>query len=223
MNNPIDDEDESSYDDIENRTANVETNTLDTMATPTLIDDKWACSFCTYFNFAVAQRCTMCRQAKISTINTASGDIYQLNTSSDFQIQQDQAQQQQQQQQIPATYIDSVEKWPCDQCTFLNYPRAIRCTQCGSYRLIGTSRVSSVQSSSDINTNERISLPPSTADSRLIAQRLRKWSCSRCTTDSKSIGEKENNNNNNNKHANANVLDERIKNRASFFFFILFC
>jgi len=138
-------------------------------------------------------------------------------------IQQDQAQQQQQQQQIPATYIDSVEKWPCDQCTFLNYPRAIRCTQCGSYRLIGTSRVSSVQSSSDINTNERISLPPSTADSRLIAQRLRKWSCSRCTTDSKSIGEKENNNNNNNKHANANVLDERIKNRASFFFFILFC
>lgn len=180
MNNPIDDGDESSCDDIENRTENVETHTLDSMATPTLIDDKWACSGCTYLNFAVAQKCTMCRQAKTSTINTASGDIYQLNASSDFQIQQDQAQQ----QQIPATYIDSVEKWPCDQCTFLNYPRAIRCTQCGSCRLIGTSRVSSIQSSSvDINTNERISLPPSTADSRLIAQRLRKWSCSRCTTD----------------------------------------
>ncbi|CAF4918250.1 unnamed protein product [Rotaria sp. Silwood1] len=180
MNNLIDDEDDdSTFDDIEHRRENVETHSSHIMATTTLIDDKWSCSVCTYFNFAVAQKCTMCRQPKIITTNAASADIYQLNASSESSTQQEQAQQ-----QIPATYIDSVEKWPCDQCTFLNYPRAIRCTQCGSYRLIGTSRLSPVQLLSiDTNTNERISPPSSIADTRLVAQRLRKWTCTRCTTD----------------------------------------
>lgn len=145
----------------------------------TLIDDKWACSVCTYLNYTIAHRCTMCRQLRVTNI-AASADIYLLNASSDGSKQAEQAQQ-----QIPATYIDSVEKWPCDQCTFLNYPRAIRCTQCGSYRIIGTSRVSPVQQSFDTQPSERISPQPSITDSRLIAQRLRKWSCSRCTTDSK--------------------------------------
>jgi ubiquitin thioesterase ZRANB1 len=180
MHNPIDEDDDSSIDDIEHRNENVEKHSSNTMATTTLIDDKWSCSVCTYSNFAVAQKCTICRHAKITTMNAASADIYQLNASSESNTQQEQAQQ-----QIPATYIDSVEKWSCDQCTFLNYPRAVRCTQCGSYRLIGTSRVSPVQLSIDTNTNERISPPPSIVDARRIAQHLRKWTCSRCTTDSK--------------------------------------
>lgn len=181
MNNPIDDDDDdSSFDEIEHRNENVEANSSNTMTTTTLIDDKWSCPVCTYLNFAVAQKCTMCRQQKTTTMNAASADIYQLNASSESNAQQEQAQQ-----QIPATYIDSVEKWPCDQCTFLNYPRAVRCTQCGSSRLIGRSRVSPVQPSIDTNTNERISPPPSITDSRVIAQRLRKWTCTRCTTDSK--------------------------------------
>jgi len=185
MSNPIDDDDDSSFDDIEHRDDNVERNSSNTMATTTLIDDKWSCSVCTYLNFAVAQKCTMCRQPKTTTMNTASADIYQLNASSESNTQQEQAQQ-----QILATYIDSVEKWPCDQCTFLNYPRAVRCTQCGSYRLIGISRVSPVQPPVDTNTTERISPPPSITDARLIAQRLRKWTCTRCTTDSKLKKEK---------------------------------
>ncbi|CAF0747883.1 unnamed protein product [Adineta ricciae] len=180
MNNPADDDDDdSSIDDFEHRNENSETNSANPTATTTIIEDKWACSICTYLNFAVAQKCTMCRQPKLTTVNAASADIYQLNASSESNTQQEQAQQ----QQIPATYIDSVEKWPCDQCTFLNYPRAVRCTQCGSYRIIGTSRVSPVQPSIDANVNERISPPASTADSRRIAQRLRKWTCNRCTTD----------------------------------------
>ncbi|CAF0730820.1 unnamed protein product [Rotaria sordida] len=179
MNNLIDDEDDDSiFDDIEHRHENDATNSSNIMAATTLIDDKWACSVCTYLNFAVAPKCTMCRQPKITTIYAAAADIYQLNASSESNAQQEQAQQ-----QIPATYIDSVEKWPCDQCTFLNYPRAIRCTQCGSYRLIGTSRFSPVQPSIDTNTNERISPPPSSADTRLVSQRLKKWTCTRCTTD----------------------------------------
>jgi ubiquitin thioesterase ZRANB1 len=193
MSNPIDDDDDSSFDDIEHRDENVERNSSNTMATTTLIDDKWSCSVCTYLNFAVAQKCTMCRQPKTTTMNTASADIYQLNASSESNTHQEQAQQ-----QILATYIDSVEKWPCDQCTFLNYPRAVRCTQCGSYRLIGISRVSPVQPPVDTNTTERISPPPSITDARLIAQRLRKWTCTRCTTDSKLKKEK-------------NVLENKIR------------
>lgn len=175
-----DEDDNSTYDDYENHHENVETSTLDTMAATTLIDDKWSCPVCTYFNFAVAQKCTMCRQSRVTTTNSASADIYQLSASSESSTQQEQAQQ-----QIPATYIDSVEKWSCDQCTFLNYPRAIRCTQCGSCRLIGSSRLSPVQPLVDTNANERLSPPLSITETRVVAQRLRKWSCSRCTTDSK--------------------------------------
>lgn len=175
-----DDDDEITFDDIEHHQNTVVPTDSSNSPATTLIEDKWACPSCTYFNFAVAQRCTMCRQARVATMNEASADIYQLNIPSETHSQAEQAQQ-----QIPATYIDSVEKWPCDQCTFLNYPRAIRCTQCGSYRLIGTSRLSPVLQPSIENPigNERISPPPSVADSRLIAQRLRKWCCSRCTTD----------------------------------------
>ena len=183
MSNPIDDDHESTLDDIEQRHEVVQPNSSNTMAATTLVDDKWSCSGCTYLNFAVAEKCTMCRQSKIIMMDEASADIYQLNASSESSSQVDQAQQ-----QIPATYIDSVEKWPCDQCTFLNYPRAVRCTQCGTCRRIGTARLSPVQQqqpSADTNTNERISPPPSVADARLIAQRMRKWTCHRCTTDSK--------------------------------------
>jgi ubiquitin thioesterase ZRANB1 len=187
MSNPIDEDDDSSFDNIKHRNENVETNSSNTMATTALVGNKWLCPVCTYLNFAVAHKCTMCRQAKLTTMDAASADIYQLNTSSESNTQQEQAQQ-----QIPVTYIDSVEKWPCDQCTFLNYPRAVRCTQCGSSRLIRTARVPPVQPSVDINTNERISPPPSNADARLISQRLRKWTCSRCTTDSKFYKQKKN-------------------------------
>ena len=181
MSNSINDDDnDAPFDDIEHRHDNVEPNSSDTVATTTLIDDKWSCPVCTYLNFAVAQKCTMCRQPKIITMDAASSDIYQLNLPLETNAQVEQAQQ-----QIPATYIDSVEKWPCEQCTFLNYPRAIRCTQCGSYRLIGAARVSPVQPPIDTNTNERISPPPSIGDSRVVAHRLRKWTCNKCTTDSK--------------------------------------
>jgi ubiquitin thioesterase ZRANB1 len=182
MNNRVnvDADDDAPFDHVEHRQENVQGSLLNTMTTATIIDDKWSCSVCTYLNFAVAQKCTMCRQSKITTMDAASADIYQLNLPSEANTSEEQAQQ-----QIPATYIDSVEKWTCDQCTFLNYPRAIRCTQCGSYRNFGSTRVSPVQLSIDTNTNERISPPPSLTDARFVAQRLRKWSCSKCTTDSK--------------------------------------
>lgn len=182
MNKPIDENDDSTFNEIaHHQSDDGETNSSSIMAATTLIDDKWCCSVCTYLNFAVAQKCTMCRQPKIATINAASADIYQLSASSEANTQEEQAQQ----QQIPATYIDSVEKWSCDQCTFHNYPRAVRCTQCGSYRLIGTSRLSPVQPLVDTSANDRVSPPPSISDTRHVAHRLRKWTCSRCTTDSK--------------------------------------
>ena len=177
MSNSInDDEDEGSLD---HNNPNLQENSKNELTATTLIEDKWPCPTCTYLNFAVAHRCTMCRHPRAS-IDAASADIYQFNASSESNTQAEQAQQ-----HIPATYIDSVEKWPCDQCTFLNYPRAIRCTQCGSYRIIGTSRFSPVPLPTETQSSERISPPPSVTDSRIIAQRLRKWPCTKCTTDSK--------------------------------------
>ncbi|CAF0858546.1 unnamed protein product [Didymodactylos carnosus] len=144
-----------------------------------IVLEKWNCSFCTYANFASSKLCTMCRVERRLDENelTISSDIYQLNSS----------------EQPITSYIDSVEKWPCQICTYLNYPKSMKCIQCRSTRVTSTITPAQVQRSLSTNDNDRISPPqtPATSssssttnllsDSKIIAQRLRKWMCKKCT------------------------------------------
>ncbi|CAF0950337.1 unnamed protein product [Didymodactylos carnosus] len=139
-----------------------------------IVIEKWNCPFCTYANFLSSERCTMCRVECPLDENEliASSDIYQLNSS----------------EQPITSYIDSVEKWSCQVCTYLNYPKSMKCIQCHSIRSTATPAPQQVQRSSPTNDNDRIS-PPHTplptanilSDSKIIAQRLRKWICKKCT------------------------------------------
>ncbi|XP_068249702.1 ubiquitin thioesterase trabid [Palaemon carinicauda] len=88
---------------------------------------KWQCGRCTYLNFASALRCTMCTVPRSPHLIVESGtDIYQLGC-----------------QAAPPTRPSpegglppqEVDKWTCHLCTYRNFPKALRCTQCRTPRL----------------------------------------------------------------------------------------
>jgi len=83
---------------------------------------KWCCEYCTYLNWSSTLKCTMCRAtrpvrviAPDDTGNIGRQDIYQLGSTS------------------PPPDIcggDLQGKWACHMCSYHNYPRSLRCTQC---------------------------------------------------------------------------------------------
>lgn len=88
---------------------------------------KWQCGRCTYINYASAVRCTMCTVPRSPHLIVEAGtDIYQLGC-----------------QAAPPTRAppdgppppQEVDKWICHLCTFRNFPKALRCTQCRTPRL----------------------------------------------------------------------------------------
>lgn len=104
---------------------------------------KWCCEVCTYENFPLSRKCTMCRSAKPAL----NEDIFKL---------QDGASALPTPAQLPPTDLcgaeavterlkplrisspqgaasaSSVTKWPCPTCTYDNWPKAQKCAMCGS-------------------------------------------------------------------------------------------
>ncbi|KAH8358608.1 hypothetical protein KR093_001257 [Drosophila rubida] len=124
---------------------------------------KWKCETCTYENYPSSLKCTMCQASKPllnedifrlspaqtappTTIHDSSYSAEEAAaglpvepTSTCFarqqQQQQQQPQQQQsQQQQARQSNLADSEKWACKICTYLNWPRSLRCVQCSSHR-----------------------------------------------------------------------------------------
>ncbi|XP_030562654.1 ubiquitin thioesterase trabid [Drosophila novamexicana] len=121
---------------------------------------KWKCEICTYENYPSSLKCTMCQASK----PLLNEDIFRLSpaqtihdnysaeeaaaglpvepTSTCF-ARQPQAQTQQQPQQQPHlqqqqlarhSNVADSEKWACKVCTYLNWPRSLRCVQCCTKR-----------------------------------------------------------------------------------------
>jgi len=106
-------------------------------------DRKWSCEYCTYENWPASKKCVLCRAPKPMQYideDTAAveQDIYKMAPL----ICQD---------SIPidtsntggsvvsnsshwSSTGDPSAKWTCHMCTYLNWPRALRCTQCRSAR-----------------------------------------------------------------------------------------
>ncbi|XP_046358529.1 ubiquitin thioesterase zranb1-like [Haliotis rufescens] len=89
-------------------------------------DRKWSCEYCTYENYPATKRCTLCRGPRpvqlITNSPSQEQDIYKmaplvtpLSSESNH-----------------ATTSSSSElnKWACHMCTYLNWQRATKCTQC---------------------------------------------------------------------------------------------
>lgn len=102
---------------------------------------KWICEYCTYENYPLSLKCTMCKgqkpllnedifrlsptqqlsTTKKSTVNLASGPSNTLPVACDISGDQNQ-------------------KWPCSACTYLNLFQSQRCLQCNSKCDEGNSR-----------------------------------------------------------------------------------
>ncbi|XP_053890377.1 ubiquitin thioesterase ZRANB1 [Malaclemys terrapin pileata] len=153
---------------------------------------KWACEYCTYENWPSAIKCTMCRAQRPSgTIITEdpfkSGssevgrdwDPTSIEGGSSPLICPDSSAR----PRVKSSYsMESANKWSCHMCTYLNWPRAIRCTQCLSQRRT-RSPTESPQSSGSGSRSVPFSVDPCEEynDRNKLNVRVQHWTCSVCT------------------------------------------
>ncbi|NXH45839.1 ZRAN1 thioesterase, partial [Dicaeum eximium] len=153
---------------------------------------KWACEYCTYENWPSAIKCTMCRAQRPSgTIITedpfksGSSDIGRdwdptsTEGGSSPLICPDSSAR----PRVKSSYsMESANKWSCHMCTYLNWPRAIRCTQCLSQRRT-RSPTESPQSSGSGSRAVPFSVDPCKEynDRNKLNTRAQHWTCSVCT------------------------------------------
>ncbi len=100
---------------------------------------KWSCEYCTYENWTAAKKCTMCRAARRPQYITedvpppAEQDIYKMAT-----IVSPSRDASHSATLSPTGTSSRAEnpnsKWPCQVCTYLNWPKSHQCIQCLSAR-----------------------------------------------------------------------------------------
>uniref|UniRef100_G3VT53 Ubiquitin thioesterase ZRANB1 n=1 Tax=Sarcophilus harrisii TaxID=9305 RepID=G3VT53_SARHA len=153
---------------------------------------KWACEYCTYENWPSAIKCTMCRAQRPSgTIITedpfksGSSDVGRdwdpsvTEGGSSPLICPDSSAR----PRVKSSYtVENANKWSCHMCTYLNWPRAIRCTQCLSQRRT-RSPTESPQSSGSGSRPAPFSVDPCEEynDRNKLNTRTQHWTCSVCT------------------------------------------
>lgn len=145
---------------------------------------KWSCDYCTYENWPSAVKCTMCRAPR-STLpiitepprrtgpDADPGSDWGLPSS--LLICPDSSAR----PRVPSgSATEATNKWACQMCTYLNWPRAVRCTQCLSQRPKSTSpSVSPQMPSSQSGSHSPLGPCEDYNDrNRLNTQ----WTCSNC-------------------------------------------
>lgn len=109
---------------------------------------KWACEYCTYENWPSAIKCTMCRAQRPSGGAIITEEPFKSSPALDASLHQwnpaDLSNSPSQggssllicpdssaRPRVRVTDVpETSSKWSCHMCTYLNWPRAIRCTQC---------------------------------------------------------------------------------------------
>ncbi|SPP88247.1 ubiquitin thioesterase trabid [Drosophila guanche] len=109
---------------------------------------KWKCEICTYENYPSSLKCTMCQASKA----LLSEDIFRLSPAQETSsIPEESASGlaaveptptptstcytlQSQPPQVRQSNVADSEKWECKVCTYLNWPRSVRCVQCCTKR-----------------------------------------------------------------------------------------
>ena len=104
-------------------------------------ENKWKCEVCTYENWPASVRCAMCQSTNNKVLSenqhnnrktvatTSSTDIYKMGATSLSRSTSPQLSQLGGPGSNPPASEDNA-KWPCTLCTYLNWPKALRCTQC---------------------------------------------------------------------------------------------
>ncbi|XP_075113787.1 ubiquitin thioesterase ZRANB1 isoform X2 [Leptodactylus fuscus] len=147
---------------------------------------KWACEYCTYENWPSAIKCTMCRAQRpsgaiiteepfkssapnVGTIERSGGSPLICPDSSA-------------RPRVKTSFSMENSKWSCHMCTYLNWPRAIRCTQCLSQRRTRSPTESPQSSGSGLRS---VPSPVDPCEEYNDRNKLnikgQHWTCSACT------------------------------------------
>ncbi|KAI5639397.1 zn-finger in ran binding protein and others domain-containing protein [Phthorimaea operculella] len=114
---------------------------MTTSSVPQTEGNKWSCEVCTYENFPLSRKCTMCRSPR----PTVDEDIFKLQADVASALP------------VSTAHIDSgaeavterlkplrissphgqssnssYVKWPCPTCTYENWPKSTKCAMCGA-------------------------------------------------------------------------------------------
>ncbi|KAI4880733.1 hypothetical protein NFI96_028876 [Prochilodus magdalenae] len=153
---------------------------------------KWACEYCTYENWPSAIKCTMCRAQRpsgtiiteepfksCSILDPPHGDsggsslLICPDSSARPRVRQTQS-------------SESSTKWSCHMCTYLNWPRAVRCTQCLCQRQRSCSPTETPQTSGSgirVRSGPVPHVDPCEEynDRNRLNTRAQRWICAACT------------------------------------------
>ncbi|XP_077407323.1 ubiquitin thioesterase ZRANB1 [Vanacampus margaritifer] len=158
--------------------------------------EKWACDYCTYENWLSATKCTMCRALRsrgpiiteepyksrpdldrarrpwdLPASEGGSGSLLICPDSSARPRVR------------PASMAEIATKWSCHMCTYLNWPRAVRCTQCLCQRPKSSSPAESPHASGCRPAPPHSPVDPCEEynDRNRLNTRQQYWTCSSCT------------------------------------------
>ncbi|XP_051926753.1 ubiquitin thioesterase Zranb1 [Hippocampus zosterae] len=156
--------------------------------------EKWACDYCTYENWPSATKCTMCR-AHRSRVPIITEEPYKSGPDADparrpwdlragegggLLICPDSSARP---RVRPAGMAEIAAKWSCHMCTYLNWPRAVRCTQCLCRRPKNGSPTESPHASGCRPAPPCFPADPCEEynDRNRLDTRRQYWTCSSCT------------------------------------------
>ncbi|XP_056893051.1 ubiquitin thioesterase ZRANB1 isoform X2 [Takifugu flavidus] len=158
---------------------------------------KWVCDYCTYENWPSAIKCTMCR-AQRSRGPIITEEPYKLSSDLDPSLEWGSPRTESGSSLLicpdssarprvrSTNMVEIANKWSCQICTYLNWPRAIRCTQCLCQRPRTTSPTESPQTScSNAGCRSTLHSPIDTCEEYNDRNRLNThqphWTCTACT------------------------------------------
>ncbi|KAM9715599.1 ubiquitin thioesterase ZRANB1 [Menidia menidia] len=158
---------------------------------------KWACDYCTFENWLSAIKCTMCRAPR-QRGPIITEEPYKNRPDLDPNVEWDPPRTESGSSLLicpdssarprvrPSSMAEIASKWSCQMCTYLNWPRAIRCTQCLCQRPKAGSPTESPQTSgSNAGCRPAVHSPVDTCEEYNDRNRLNThqqyWTCAACT------------------------------------------
>ncbi|XP_061564231.1 ubiquitin thioesterase ZRANB1 isoform X2 [Cololabis saira] len=154
---------------------------------------KWACEYCTYENWPSSIKCTMCRALRLRG-PIITEEPYKNSPDRDPNLEWDPPRTESGRSLLicpdssarprvrSSSIVEIANKWSCQMCTYLNWPRAIRCTQCLCQRPRTSSPTESPQTS---GCRPAVHSPLDTCEEYNDRNRLnthqQHWTCTACT------------------------------------------